>query len=297
MIDLTRRHTDATLAELQAGRDRLLELNSCDPQQAQRLIEGINEQECEDTSTDINIKDFMSNVFEAYGVEQERHSDNAWVIRPGDHMQHDHFPGLLSEGMTTTFDRRQALSREDMHFLTWEHPMVSGCLDMITGSERGNTALCTIKLPPLKPGTLMVEAIYQLHCPAPKHYQMQRFFSGANLRLLIDDQDRELGHVLTFDAISQRAEKVKLKLGQQLMRQGRERINAVIDKTLVKAEAKQQSLIEEACQRLYDSAQGEIDRLTALARSATSATKLNSCNSASKNSWLNNKVSTQMRCA
>ncbi|BFM15962.1 RNA polymerase-associated protein RapA [Maricurvus nonylphenolicus] len=260
LINDTRAYTEQTLAELQAGRNQLLELNSCNPEQAQTLIDAIQSQDDRDQLTD-----YMTQVFDTYGVDQERHSENASVIHPSDHMHCEHFPGLPREGMTATFDRTQALSREDMQFLTWEHPMVSGCMDMISGSERGNTALCTIKLPPLKPGTLMVETVYQLYCPAPKQFQIQRFFSGACLRLVIDNNQRDLSNIISFDHINKLSERVKLKVGQQLVRQGRDRISAVISHSQKLAEAQQEPLIKEARQQLLDQTQAEIDRLKALA--------------------------------
>jgi ATP-dependent helicase HepA len=138
-------------------------------------------------------------------------------------------------------------------------------MDMISGSERGNTALCTIKLPPLKPGTLMVESVYQLYCPAPKQFQIQRFFSGACLRLVIDNNQRDLSSIISFDHINKLGERVKLKVGQQLVRQGRDRISAVINQSQKLAEAQQEPLIQAARQQLLDKTQAEIDRLKALA--------------------------------
>jgi ATP-dependent helicase HepA len=261
LITETAEHTQQTLAELQAGRNKLLELNSCNPEQAQVLIDAIQSQDDRD-----QLADYMTSVFDTYGVDQERHSENASVIHPSDHMQCEHFPALPEEGMTATFDRTQALSREDMHFLTWEHPMVSGCMEMIFGSERGNTALCTIKLPPLKPGTLMVETVYQLYCPAPKHYQIQRFFSGACLRLLVDNNQRDLSKVISFEHVNKLGEKVKLKIGQQLVRQARDRITAVLTQTNQLAEAQQEPLIKQAREALIEQTQVDIDRLTELAK-------------------------------
>ena len=49
--------------------------------------------------------------------------------------------GLPEGGITATFSREQALGRDDMHFLTWEHPMVSGAMDMVLGGEFGNAAV------------------------------------------------------------------------------------------------------------------------------------------------------------
>ena len=58
--------------------------------------------------------------------------------------------------MTATYKRHRALHREDMAFLSWEHPMVLGSLDMITRSDFGNTAFCTLGYEGLAAGTLLL---------------------------------------------------------------------------------------------------------------------------------------------
>jgi len=261
LIKKTRESADSLRLELQTGRDRLLELNSCDTNEAQQLIGCL-----EEGIQGFSVNDYMSHVFDVYGVDHERHSDAAIVVRPSDHMQTDYFPQLPEEGLTATYERQQALSREDMHYLTWEHPMVSGCMDMILGSEKGNTALCTLKLPPLKPGTLLVEAIYQLHSPAPQSLQIQRHFGGGCIRLLRDNQSRDLGHVIGFDHINQRAEKVKLKIGQQIVRQARASIQEVLNQLHPGAETQLKDQIKQAQQHMEAESQREIQRLQQLAR-------------------------------
>ena len=38
------------------------------------------------------------------------------------------------DGMTITFDRNTALSRDDMALLSWDHPAMRGGIDLILGS-------------------------------------------------------------------------------------------------------------------------------------------------------------------
>lgn len=261
LIQATRKAADDLRQALQSGRDRLLEMNSCHPEEAKKLISCLKE-----GIEGFAVDEYMTHVFDVYGVDHERHSEAAIVVRPSDHMQTDYFPLLPEEGLTATFERQQALSREDMHYLTWEHPMVSGCMDMILGSEKGNTALCTLKLPPLKPGTLLVEAIYQLQSPAPASLQIQRHFGGGCIRLLRDNQGRDLGHVIGFDHINQRAEKVKLKVGQQIVRQARESIQEVINQLQPGAQSQLEEQVSKAREHMKAETENEIGRLKQLAR-------------------------------
>ena len=84
------------------------------------------------------------------------------------------FPGLSEDGITITFDRNLALSREDMQFITWEHPMVQGGMDLVLSGSMGNTAVALIKNKALKPGTVLLELIYVSEVVAPRSLQLGR---------------------------------------------------------------------------------------------------------------------------
>ena len=47
------------------------------------------------------------------------------------------FPGLKEEGVTVTFDRQLALAREELEFLTWDHPMIRQGIDLIVSGDIG----------------------------------------------------------------------------------------------------------------------------------------------------------------
>ena len=53
----------------------------------------------------------------------------------------DSLPGLDPEGMMATFDRTDALNRDDIHFFTPDHPLLRSSLDSLLGSEKGNATL------------------------------------------------------------------------------------------------------------------------------------------------------------
>jgi ATP-dependent helicase HepA len=261
LIERTRARTDSTLEELQKGRDRLLELNSCKPEKAALLSSALNEF---DESSELQA--YLDSAFNIYGVDCDKHSENAVVIHPSDHMQTQHFPSLPDEGMTATYSRQHALSREDIHYLTWEHPMARGVMDMVTGSELGNTSLCTIKLPPLKPGSLLVEAIFQFSCPAPKYLQVHRFTESTSLRLLCDSQNKSLGHIITIEHIDNLGEKVKRPMAKQLVHHARTDIEKICLHLESEAQTYEKSLIKVAINNLTDFYSIELNRLHALAK-------------------------------
>jgi len=168
-------------AELAAGRDRLLELQSCDPQVAAELVESVRLQE---QATALN--DYMLDYWDAFGVEHEPGQGHALVLHPGDHMLQERFPELPGDGATVTFRRDDALVHEDRRFLTWEHPMVRGAMELLTGSALGSAAFTVLDSGPLPSGTLLLELLFVLACSAPAELEARRFLPPTAVRLVLD---------------------------------------------------------------------------------------------------------------
>ncbi len=260
LIEQTHQATEDTLNNLHQGRDRLLELNSCNARRADSIVDALL------AATQMReLAEYMDRLFDHFGVEQEFHSADSIVLHPGDHMICHSFPGLPNDGMTGTYHRTKALSREDMQFLTWEHPMVSGAIDMVLEGDFGNTALCTIKLPPLKPGTLLLETIYTLHCPAPKHLQLHRYLHQPMVRIVVDIKNNELSKILTFEKLSSLAKSVKKRTGVDLVRHARPEITQLIAQTEQLAEKQQVEIVSGAMAQMTHEQHVELSRLTALA--------------------------------
>ena len=260
LIGQTHLATENMLKNLHEGRDRLLELNSCNTRRAEDVVDALL------AATQMReLAEYMDCLFDQFGVEQEFHSADSIVLHPGEHMICHSFPGLPSDGMTGTYHRTKALSREDMQFLTWEHPMVSGAIDMVLEGDFGNTALCTIKLPPLKPGTLLLETIYTLHCPAPKHLQLHRYLHQPMVRIVVDIKNNNLSKVLTFERLSSLARSVKKRTGVDIVRHARPEIIQMIAQTDKISGAQQEEIISAAMTQMTHEQQVELNRLTALA--------------------------------
>lgn len=247
------------VAQLQQGRDRLLELNSCKPAQAEALVDALIENDLSNA-----LPDYMEQVFDSFGIDHEKHSEKSLVLHPSDHMRLEEFPGLPEDGMTITYDRRQALSREDIQFMTWEHPLVRGAQDLISLSEFGNTAFCTLKLPPLKPGTLMLEALFVLHCPAPAELQLFRYMPQSLLRVLLDDKGKDLSAVLGITQLSKLLQKVPRNNAQDLVRHARPTLTTMVQKAEEITTAKQSELVAEAQAKVSEQLNGELARMKAL---------------------------------
>ena len=266
LIATTRALTEAALDRLREGRDRLLELGSCHPRRAEAVIHGVAEAESPQ-----QLEGYMARVFDKFGVDHADHSAHAMVIQPGDHMQCESFPGLLEDGMTVTFQRSRALAREDMHFLSWEHPMVRGVMDMILGGDFGNVTLCTLKLPPLKAGTLLLEACFVLHCAAPRRLQLHRYLPVTSRRVVVDASGKDLGGVLTAAHFDKLGQKVPRGTAQDVVRHTRDQIAAMVRHAEQRLAPSLEGVnggapVSAAIHAMTRVRQGERERLEALAR-------------------------------
>jgi ATP-dependent helicase HepA len=260
LLARTERYASELVAQLQAGRDKLLELNSCKPAQAAVLVEALsNEQNAQ------QLAHYMESVFDSFGVDHEVHSAQSLVLHPSDHMRVASFPGLPEAGVTVTYDREQALTREDMQYLTWEHPLVRGAQDLIALTEFGNTAFCSLKLPPLKPGTLLLEALYVLHCPAPAELQLFRYMPQSLIRVLVDDKGKDLSQVLGIDQFSKLLQKVPRNNAQDLVRHARPALTGMLQQAEKITETKQAALISSASDSVTLELTAELARMRALA--------------------------------
>jgi ATP-dependent helicase HepA len=184
---------------LEQGRDRLLEMNSFRAGSAAQLVQRIQEND-EDRSLD----EFMLSVFDRFSIHVEQLAHRTYRLGSAGVFA-DSFPGLPPEGFTVTGDRQRALSREEVRFLTWDHPLVTGALDLLLGSEQGNSSFA--RWPDQKTSGIYLEAIYLLECIAPPQLHVDRFLPPTPLRVLVDHRGQEVGSTITADVLARQLKK------------------------------------------------------------------------------------------
>ncbi|MEP5764552.1 MAG: RNA polymerase-associated protein RapA [Halieaceae bacterium] len=259
LIADTRDFTLATRAELREGRDKLLERNSCKPEVAQALIQDIVISE--DSAA---LSDYLELLCDSYGVDQEFHSEHALILRPTDHMLTGHFPGLQEDGTTVSFSRESALSREDMEFLTWEHPMMVEAMEMVATTELGNAAIATLSLKGIPPATLLLETVYSINCVAPAYLQVERFLPISPIRLLVDHRGKDLAEIMPHSRLNELCQKVKKPVALQVIKQVREQVEEKMLHANSLAEVRRADLLGSAERRMRKELGEELARLQAL---------------------------------
>ena len=254
-----REQRDLAMAALQSGRDPLLDLNSCNPSIAAELIEKI---ESEETSSELS--GYMERQFELYGIEQEHQTDQTLIINPGEHMLEHDFPGLSDEGNTLTFHRMKALVREDVEFVTWEHPMVTDLIDQTLTSELGNAAIATMSVAGVDPGTLFLECIFSLNSMAPKSLQLDRFLPVSPQRIVVNITGRDLSEVLPHEQLNELCKGLKRSLAHAVVKEIRNDIGTMLKHAQQIAEQSVPALLKAAEQALSEQLGIEIQRLVSL---------------------------------
>ncbi|MEH8136703.1 RNA polymerase-associated protein RapA [Aeromonas veronii] len=253
----TRELHEPLKARLEQGRDRLLEIHSSGGAAAQQLVDKLAAED-DDTS----MISFALKMFDEIGVNQDDRGENALVLTPGDHMLVSSFPGLPQDGMTITFDRNTALSRDDMALLSWDHPMMRGGIDLILGSEIGATSVALLKNKALPIGSILLELIFVAESAA--HPQLYRFMPPTPIRLLMDKNGQNLGEKVAFDAFNRQLTPVNRHLGSKLVTASQPVIHGLIGKGQAIAEELKAGIVDKARAQMAQTLQQDLDRLEAL---------------------------------
>lgn len=245
--------------QLEQGRDRLLEMNSNGGDAGQILADQIAKQD-----NSIDLINFSLNLFDIIGINQEDRSDNLIVLTPAEHMLIPDFPSLPQDGCTITFDRTQALSREDTQFISWEHPIIRNGMDLILSGEIGSCAVSLLKNKTLPVGTLLTELIYVVEAQAPKNLQITRFLPPTPIRILMDLKGNDLAKQVEFESFNRQLNTVNRHTGSKLVNAVQKEVHNILQlsKTMIEKEAS--ILIAEAKAQADKTLSLEYSRLEAL---------------------------------
>lgn len=141
--------------------------------------------------------------------------------------------------------------------------MVRGCMDLILNSEHGNAAFALVSHEDLDPGQLLLEAIYLVECPGPRHLGLARYLPHTLIRLLSDAEGQDLSALApeSFAEIRQVIDREELAA---MLRGQRKPLESMLKAAETKARQRLPGLIAESTQRMLDEATAELKRLAAL---------------------------------
>ncbi|MBR9904747.1 MAG: RNA polymerase-associated protein RapA [Gammaproteobacteria bacterium] len=261
IIAETRTMFSAKLAEHDAGRNRLLELNACRPARAQQVIDAV--QELDD---DTALPRYLERALDIFGVDSQEIGKGLMHLQPSQHML-DGLPGLVKgeEGFTATYSRSQALARDDIQRLSWEHPLLREMMGRVLDGTMGNSALALLRHDAIPSGRLMAELVFRTHCPAPKKLHLNRFLPPTAVRLLLDESGANLTSKISFTGLGKNLQKVNKSLARDLIKSRHDQLREMLTQGEGEAERQLPSIVENAEARMRAQLDAEIARLTALA--------------------------------
>jgi len=247
LLEETRRSREEIAARLEQGRDRLLERSSLRPERARRLIAEIVRED-----DDPSFDEFLVRLLEHFGVEAEEIGPRTYRLS-AEGLFVDALPGLPAAGLSVTFARRTALEREDLTFLTRDHPLAQGAIERLLGTTRGSSAAAVWTAPGAP--ALLLEAYFVAEVLAPRELAADRFLAPTPVRVVVDQSGSRAD--LPPDARLGRAARPALpKDGQVLSR--------MLGAASGLAGEARDALVELALRRLHDELGAELDRLRAL---------------------------------
>ncbi|OOF57352.1 RNA polymerase-associated protein RapA [Rodentibacter myodis] len=259
LITETQKAREKLKRELEQGRDRLLELNSNGGESAQQLAQEIAAQDNE-----VELVNFALNLFDIIGVEQDDLGENSIVITPTGTMLVPDFPGLKEEGVTVTFDRNLALAREELEFLTWDHPMIRQGIDLIASGDIGKAAMALLINKQLPAGTLLLELIYVVETQSPKGLQLNRFLPPTPIRLLLDNKGNNLAEQVAFETLQSKLKPLGRNVANKMIKMARPTLEQLLAVGEKKIQPVAQSYIKEAQDLADQRLTAELNRLQAL---------------------------------
>ncbi len=248
------------LAQLEQGRDRLLEINSCRQPQANQLVERIEQLEW-----DNNPQDLLENITDVLNLHYEQLDETRFRLVPSDQMLVPMIPGIPLEGCEITFDRATATAREDIEFVTWDHPLMQGIAEMIDLSDLGVASVGLLPNKSLKPGMLFFEALFSVSIQSPYAKQVQSYLSESHLRIVVTDKNPgNLSKALPSTQLNQLVEPASKAICKTVVSDYREIITQLSEQADALAVTEMDKVITQSIKQCRERASLELLRMTTL---------------------------------
>lgn len=252
--------------EMEQGRDRLLELNSFDAGQAEKIIARIRKSE-----QDSNLKHWVIQVLDRYNVHNEENLDGSYSVVPSEDMLIPMFPGLPDDGIDACFERDLAVRREDRAFLSWQHPMINGALDLVMSSHQGKASVSLLEWQDSIPARtdLIMTCLFRIKVSAPAHLQLPKYLPETAFILhAVMDEDGKFSvlpgsEALYHDSGLRPVDDARPAINK-LLAEYQRKLNNLAKKTRKLAQVQTEKLAAMASKQMLERQTAEIKRLLVL---------------------------------
>lgn len=256
-------HRQGLEAELQAGRDRLLEYNSCRPKVSGRISDAMRALDNAEL-----LPMFLDRFLDSLNIDYSVQRDGSWIIHPidGTETQETLLSGLPlgEDGMSLTFDRQHALAREDLQYMTHEHPLMQSIYEMMTATSFGNATVATLKSAAMPQGVILLEVNFRIESIAPKKLNLPAFLPSSHLRLLVTETGSDLSDIASPAKLAPLIERLDKQKALQVIKLRQTPISSAYQAASQLAKAKLDEIASQAQTQFSAYFDKEIGRLSQL---------------------------------
>ncbi len=240
-----------TEIEMERGHDRLLSMTSDGGDKVDDTLELMDKWD-----HDRNFEDWIMRLFDYFGLHVQELGARGYLLKPGNVIT-DSFPDLPSEGMGVTFDRHRALSREEIGFMSADHPMLVSAIDLLLSSEAGNSCFGVWETP--GDVAIILEAYYVIECIAPASLQTDHFLPAIPVRVAVDHEGTNLtnDNKLIHSVLRPGAHRKFLdqpKINQEMVPKMLETLGSLVGQRRV-------TIVKKALAKMSETMDGEVARL------------------------------------
>lgn len=191
--------------ERQQGRDKLLELSASGKGTVEPLLEALN-----DPKQVQSVERFMQLICDALGIAYIVNDAHSFILQPTDQLAHT-LSSLPEDGLSITYRRDIATAREELSFISWDHPFVHDAIDIITSEVNGKASLGFMNNSALPAGAFFIECLYILQANSDNTSGNNPYLTQTPVLIQIDSQGNSMKNV------SVAMTKVDRKMGQKLV--------------------------------------------------------------------------------
>ncbi|WP_411845438.1 SNF2-related protein [Roseibacillus persicicus] len=254
-IKKTQARRDEVADELASGHDRLLALGAPPTERAEALLEAVD-----DADGDRQFESFSLRLFDQLGLDVDDLAERNYHLKRGQRLS-ETFADLPEDGLAVTFERSEALFREDLTFLTADHPTFRTALDQFLADDTGNSSFAHWKTG--KGKGIYLQCGYILESLAPERLHIDRFLAPTVIPITVDHREADRSGEDLFREIPLRPADPHRIVSQESFRKNI--FPALLKKANQLAEAKSKKPQEEALERANQSFDDALARLEDLA--------------------------------
>lgn len=258
LIAQANQHREQLEDQLQQGRDRLLEYNSCRPRVAGRIVDAM-----QDYDANHGLQSFVTRFLSAVNVDYSEQSNGTVIVQPTDDIHVDNLP-LHEDGMTLTFNRQQALVREDIEFVSHEHPLMKAIYELVQSSPFGNTNVALLKTNAMPEASLLIEVTFRATVIAPRLLNLPASVPKQLLRVLMSEKGQDLSSRISADMILPHIGRLDKNRARQVLKLRHTVIEHRYHEAVAIANAQLGDIAAQAKENFSKRWQREIDRLVHL---------------------------------